>query len=153
MAKSKWPQVKEKLILVEKWCRDGLDEEQVAKNLGISRSTLEVYKKKYPDIMDALKKGKEPFITEVENALAKRALGFEWEQIKTYIRVEEGKEVKYQERVTKYCPPDVAACFILLKNKDKKGNQGEGWANNPVKLNLDRELLDFKKEMERLKLF
>ncbi len=39
MAKSKRPQVKEKLNLVEKWCRDGLDEKHVAKNLGISRST------------------------------------------------------------------------------------------------------------------
>jgi restriction endonuclease Mrr len=148
MAKSKWPQVKDRLPLVTKWARDGLTEDQICKNLGISRQTANEYKKLYPDFLDALKKGKEPFIAEVENALAKRALGFEYEETKTYIKVEEGKEVKYQERVKKYCPPDVAACSILLKNKDR-GN----WSDNPMKVDLERELLEFRKEIERMKTF
>ena len=86
MAKSKWPEVKEKLNLVEKWKRDGLTELQIAKNLGISKATLEEYKKIHPDFLAAIKRGKEVFITEVENALAKRALGFEYEETKTYIK-------------------------------------------------------------------
>lgn len=148
MAKSKWPDVKGKLILVEKWKRDGLTELQIAKNLGISKATLEMYKNQYPDFLDAIKRGKEPFIAEVENALAKRALGFEYEETKTYIKYEDGKEVKYQERSKKYYPPDVAACSILLKNKDR-GN----WSDNPMKIELDREMAEFKKEMERMKVF
>jgi eukaryotic-like serine/threonine-protein kinase len=40
MAKSKWDQVKSKLHLVEKWARDGLREDQIAKNLGISVTTF-----------------------------------------------------------------------------------------------------------------
>ena len=42
MAKSKineWLQ-EDKLILLEGWARDGLTEEQIAKNIGINRSTL-----------------------------------------------------------------------------------------------------------------
>jgi len=148
MAKSKWPQVQDKLILVEKWCRDGLTELQIAGNLGISKTTMEDYKKNYPDFLAAIKKGKEPFIAEVENALAKRALGFEYEETRTYIKYEDGKEVKYQERSKKYYPPDVAACSILLKNKDR-GN----WSDNPMKTDMERELLEFKKEMERMKNF
>jgi transposase len=148
MAKSKWPQVQERLELVKKWCRDGLSEKQIATNLRISPSTMETYKKKHPELLEALKKGKEPFLAEVENALAKRAIGFEYEETKTYIKYEEGKEVRYTEKTKKYQPPNVAACSILLKNKDR-GN----WSDNPQKLDMDRELLELKKEMERMKVF
>lgn len=72
MAKSKWPQVKNKLPLVEKWARDGLTEKQMCKNLGISRQTLNEYKKAHSDLADAIKRGKEVCITEVENALFKK---------------------------------------------------------------------------------
>lgn len=33
MAKSKWNDVKEKLLLIEAWARDGLTDEQIANNL------------------------------------------------------------------------------------------------------------------------
>ena len=34
MAKSKWEKVKDKLVLVEGWARDGLTDEQIANNNG-----------------------------------------------------------------------------------------------------------------------
>lgn len=74
MAKSKWEQVKNKLILVEGWARDGLTDEQIAENLGISKDTFYKYKKNYSDFSDSLKKGKEIVDYEVENALLKSAL-------------------------------------------------------------------------------
>lgn len=59
LAKSKWEtHVKDKLALVEGWARDGLTDEQIAKNLGISKDTFYQYKSKYPDFSDSLKKGK-----------------------------------------------------------------------------------------------
>jgi len=96
MAKSKWPQVKERLSLIEKWARDGLTEEQIAKNLGISKSTLNFYKTEHPDFLDSIKRGREPFIAEVENALVNRALGMEHKESKTYIRDEAGKITRYR---------------------------------------------------------
>lgn len=63
------------LILLEGWARDGLTDEQIASNCGVSRSTLSEWKVKYKDISDALKKGKEVVDYEVENALLKNALG------------------------------------------------------------------------------
>ncbi len=74
MAKSKWKQVKDKLVLVEGWARDGLTNEQIAEKLGINPDTLYKYQKEYPEFSEALKKGKEHIDYEVENALLKSAL-------------------------------------------------------------------------------
>lgn len=74
MAKSKWEEVKDKLMLVEGWARDGLTDEQIAENLGISTSTFYDYKSKYSEFSESLKKGKELVDYEVENALLKNAL-------------------------------------------------------------------------------
>ena len=74
MAKSKWKDIKGKLILVEGWAREGLTDEQIANNLGISTSTFYEYKKNYSEFSEALKKGKEIVDFEVENALLKNAL-------------------------------------------------------------------------------
>ncbi len=63
------------LLMIEGWARDGLTDAQISKNMGISRSTLNEWKKKYPDISDTLKRSKEVVDQEVENSLLKRALG------------------------------------------------------------------------------
>ena len=59
MAKGKYEKWLEPdgLLLLEGWARSGLTDEQIAKNMGISRSTLNDWKNKYPDISDTLKKG------------------------------------------------------------------------------------------------
>lgn len=64
----------ERLILLEGWARDGLTDEQIAKNMGITRKTLAEWKIKYSDIGDTLKKGKEVVDFQVENALLSSAL-------------------------------------------------------------------------------
>lgn len=64
----------DKLILLEGWARDGLTEEQIAKNMGIGRTTLYEWKQKEPNIANTIKKGKEVVDFEVENALLKNAL-------------------------------------------------------------------------------
>lgn len=74
MAKSKWEQVKDKLILVEGWARDGLTDEQIAKNLGISKTTFYKFKEKHSELSELLKKGKEVVDYQVENALLQSAL-------------------------------------------------------------------------------
>ena len=134
--------------MVEKWSRDGLTEDQIAKNLGISRSTMTDYKNRYPVILATIKRGRNACVAEIENALVKRALGFEFEETRTYIKDEGGRIIKYTEKTKKYVPPDVGACAILLKNKDK-GN----WADNPMKLDIEREMLEFRKKLEEMKMF
>ena len=74
MAKSKWEEVKDKLILVEGWARDGLTNEQIAENLNIGKTTFYKLLKEHPELSERLKKGKEVVDYEVENALLKNAL-------------------------------------------------------------------------------
>jgi hypothetical protein len=153
MAVSKWPQVRDNLDLVKKWARDGIREKDMSTMLRIAYSTFSEYKLKYSELRDALKEGKQPFIAQLENNLIKRANGFEYEETKTYVRIEGDKEVKYQEKTRKYSPPDVAANYILLKNKDKDDNGRAKWSDNPAKIELERELTAIKKQVEELKLF
>lgn len=76
MAKGKYEKwlKKENLLLLEGWARDGLTDEQIAKNIGIGERTLYEWKEKYPQISQSLKKGKEVVDYEVENALLSSAL-------------------------------------------------------------------------------
>ncbi|WP_367566890.1 transposase [Lacrimispora sp.] len=60
------------LLLLEAWARDGLTDEQTAHSLSITPSTYYEWKKKYPEISEALKRGKEVVDILVENALLKR---------------------------------------------------------------------------------
>jgi hypothetical protein len=77
MARGKYQewQTPERLALLEGWARDGLTDEQIAHNIGIRRPTLYDWKKKYSDISDALKKGKEIVDQMVAGSLIRRALG------------------------------------------------------------------------------
>lgn len=122
MAKGKFQEwlTPEGLLKIEGWARDGLIDEQIAKNMGISRSTLNVWKTKYPDISDALKKGKEVVDREVENALLKRALGYRYtETTKEAVKDPETGEVKMTvtKEVTKQVSPDTTAQIFWLKNR------------------------------------
>lgn len=75
MAKPKYfTHVEPKLELIEGWARDGLTDEQIAKNLGIAYSTFREYRNKYSALSTALKKGKEVVDYEVEKALLNKAL-------------------------------------------------------------------------------
>ncbi|MCB6366523.1 helix-turn-helix domain-containing protein [Intestinibacillus massiliensis] len=57
------------------WARDGLTQAQVAGRLGVSLRTLAVWQRRFPEIADALRRGKEVVDYEVENALLQSALG------------------------------------------------------------------------------
>lgn len=116
MAKGKYEKWLEpdNLLLLQAWARDGLTDEQIAHNMGIRRATLYVWKKKYPYISDALKRGKEVVDVEVENALLKRALGYDYNEI-TEIR--ENGVVTQRKIVKKYMAPDVTAQIFWVKNR------------------------------------
>lgn len=64
----------ENLTLIKGWARDGLTNEQIAKNMGISVKTLYEWQKTKSEFRNALKKGKEVADYEVENALFKAAI-------------------------------------------------------------------------------
>lgn len=134
MAKGKYQEwiEPEGLLKLEGWARDGLTDEQISSNMGITTSTLYVWKNKYSEISEALKRGKEVIDRQVENALLRRALGYKYDEV----TIEGGVETK---RVTKEVVPDTTAQIFWLKNRkpdvwrDKKdvGLAGELNTNNP----------------------
>lgn len=118
IAKSKYEtDVKPRLIEIEAWKRDGLTDEQIFKNLGISRDTFYKYKEKYTDFSDALKKGKEVADIEVENALFKRAIGYKYKEVIKEVKEIDGKKTTYIKEVVKEMPGDVGAQIFWLKNR------------------------------------
>jgi hypothetical protein len=137
------------LILIEDWARQGLTEEQIAKNMGIGLTTFKQWKKKYQPIWTALKKGKAPIDFEVENALLKRALGFEYEETETVFEDVDGKPKKRIKKTIKYVPPDTSACIFWLKNR--KPNHWRKM-NEAVENKLKAETEKLLKEAEALKL-
>lgn len=63
------------LTLLEGWARDGLTDEQIAHNCGITATTLYDWKNRFTEISETLKRGKEVVDYQVENALLNKALG------------------------------------------------------------------------------
>jgi hypothetical protein len=102
------------LLLLQKWARDGLTDEQIAKKCRINTATMYDWKKKYSEISEALKKGKEIADTEVENALFKRAIGFRCVDVRE--ELEAGMLTK-EIKTIKFIPPDVTAGIFWLKNR------------------------------------
>lgn len=103
------------------WARDGLTDEQIAANIGINRCTLYDWIKRYDNISNAIKKGKEPVDIQVENALLRRALGYDYEETITEIEdLGNNKTKKHVRRVTKHVPPDTTAQIFWLKNRKPK---------------------------------
>ncbi|MFL0198125.1 transposase [Clostridium sp. WILCCON 0269] len=137
MRKSKWDDVKENLILVEGWARDGLTNEQIAHNLGINADTLYEYKKKYSEFSEALKKGKEVVDLAVENALLKSALGFEYEE---EVVTNKGDVVT----VRRFERPSVTAQIFWLKNRKPavwRDKQELAVSNNNIVVTLEDDVL------------
>ena len=64
----------EGLTLISGWARAGLNNEQIAKNIGVNISTFYAWQKKHEEFSEVLKKSKEVADFEVENALYKSAL-------------------------------------------------------------------------------
>ena len=129
------------LSQISEWISD-YDEAQIAtEKLGIAVSSWENYKKKYPELQEALKNGRLNLISELKMSLKKKARGFTYEETKTTIREENGKQIKVVEKYKKYCAPDVGAIHLLLKNLDPD------WTNDDkTTIDLKREQLELAKQ-------
>lgn len=129
----KWLEL-ENLVLIEGWARDGLTDEQIASNMGISKQTFYVWKKKYADFSDSLKKGKEVVDRLVENALLKRALGYEYEEVSE--KFEHG--ILTERKVTKkQVVPDTTAQIFFLKNRRPQEWRDKREVDNKVEFEDD----------------
>ena len=112
----------EQLLIIEGWARDGLTDEQIALNIGVSVRTLYRWKNNFWQICQALKKGKEVSDRQVDNALFKRAIGYDYEEIRE--KIKDG--IVIEKTVTKkHEPGDTTAQIFWLKNR-----KATFWNNN-----------------------
>lgn len=124
---------------IEEWAKSGLIDEQIAKNMGIGTSTLYEWKNRFPEIVEALKRGKEIVDQEVENALLKRALGYQYVEVRTE---REGEGPAKITETVKEVLPDVGAQIFWLKNRqpekwrDKQSIEHSGPAGGPLQIVL-----------------
>lgn len=151
MAKGKYQEwlTEDSLLVIEGWARNGLTNEQIAHNIGISKNTFYRWIDSYSDFRDSLKKGRKPLNIILENTLIKKALGY---QDTESIVIEEKEIDGVKETTTKTTvrnyPPETASLIFALKNRYK-----EQYKANPLseteeeikeqelnKLKLDNEL-------------
>ena len=130
MSKNKYDtHVLPKLALVEAWARDGLSQEQIAHNLGVADSTFRSYKEAHPALSAALARGKEVVDVEVENALLKKAKGYDFTEVTKQLKTdpETGEPVMVvTKEVTRHMPGDVTAQMFWLANR-----RPEHWKYRP----------------------
>lgn len=132
MAKGKYADwiTPEGLLKIEGWARDGLTDEQISRNMGIGTTTLYRWKDEFEEIREALKRGKEVVDREVENALLKRALGYEYtETTREAVKNPDSGDIEMRvtKEVTKKVIPDTTAQIFWLKNR-----KPDKWRDKPA---------------------
>lgn len=121
MAKSKYDNViTPNLKLIERWYRNGSTDEEVSQKLNISKTTLYKYVEDHSELSELRKKSKEIIDSEVEEALLKKSLGYEYTETTREERWNNDTkkyEMAITKEVTKQVAPDTTAMIFWLKNR------------------------------------
>ena len=107
---------KEHVIIAD--CRNGVDNLGIARRIGCSKTTF--YKlSKYNVFRELLKEGKEISDLNVESALYKRAMGYEYEETTTEVVVDKDGNgtTTFVRKTKKQIAPDTTAQIFWLKNR------------------------------------
>lgn len=119
----------------------GATNEEIAKAFGISLSSIYKYKAEKKEFADAFARGREKVIFDIKAALLKKALGYEYQEKKQYIKKDEsGENITYTEITTKHQPPSETAGAMLLRNYDN------GWIDkDSTTTELHKQEMELKK--------
>lgn len=93
---------------IEKLVEKGYTELSIAKKYGVSEQTFNTYKKKHPELVSALKRGRATVESLVRNAILELALGG--------YKTETKDTPKGIVETVKYYPPNLPACLQILRN-------------------------------------
>lgn len=121
-------------VQVEKLCKLGATDTEIADFFGVVESTINLWKTEYPEFSESVKKGKIWADAEVAHSFHKRATGYKYDEV-TYEKlaeaeggmkvgdegdIEDTKKETYKRKVvTKEVPPDGGAALNWLKNRQK----------------------------------
>lgn len=109
--------------MLEGWARDGLTDEEIAKKMGICPATLYVWKERFAEIAESIKKGKAVIDYEVEQTLLKKAMGHTIKETRKEVDANGKKRVV---EIVREVPPDTAALIFWLRNR-----KPDRWRNHP----------------------
>ena len=148
-------QVLPRLEFVIAASRMGNSEEEIARQLGVSYSTFREYKKKHPELVEALREGAEDANGAVINSLFKRALGYNARITKAFKLkkpiIRDGKKIAEEEVIElaeeeSHIPADTKAVIFWLTNR-----QPGKWRANPDLNALEATLKPNRELLEKIK--
>lgn len=117
MAKGKYEQwrTEEGLTLLRGWTRDGLTDAEIAARIGVRRQTVYEWMNRYPDIADAMRRGREVVNYAIEDTLIRRVTGYDTVETRKEYDAD-GNVVRVVDQV-KHIPPDTNAISFWLTNR------------------------------------
>lgn len=98
------------LAKIEAWRRDGCTIEECRLKMGIANSTLRRWRDEHPEIAEAMRRGADDFDDEVEAALMRAAIGYDYEE-------EALDKEGFVHKVKKHQPANITAMIFWLKNR------------------------------------
>lgn len=114
---------------VEKLCKLGATDREIAEFFDIAESTLNLWKSTHPKFMESIKKGKMLADAEVAEKLYRRATGYSHPDVD--IKVIDDQIVL--TRLTKHYAPDTAAAIFWLKNRRNRADiEAQKWADKQL---------------------
>lgn len=132
--------------------KNGAIDKEIFKQLGISKTSFYKYQEQFPEFMDSIKKGKESPDDNVEGALYIRAVGYDYEEQVTEVRISEDgtQHTTLVRTFKKHMPGDVTAQIFRLKNRRPKewrdaknieltDKDGASLAPKPIEITIKRE--------------
>lgn len=128
---------------VKKQAAKGKTDVELAKHFGVSKRTLERWKKDFPVFWHSLKVGKNMSDDKVEAGLYQRAMGYSHPEEKIFQN--NGRIVRTQ--TIKHYPPNLTAQIFWLKNRQPKK-----WRDlfNSIEEKIEKVELN-KKEIKKLR--
>jgi hypothetical protein len=129
--------------------KNGATVKEIAAALDIAESTLNKYKAEKTELSAAFTCGRANIVIDIRAALLKKALGYEYQEKKQYIRKDEnGENVTYTEITTKHQPPSETAGAMLLRNYD------ENWIDkDSITTQLKQQEFELRKAMQENNIF
>lgn len=131
----------------EQYAKDGYLDKQIAEILGVSVYTFSRWSKKYPQLGQALKRGRDVANIELKRAMLKTASGYEIEETETTVILDKNQQPKgyRQTKRKRHIPPSTTMQIFLAKNRMPEEfrdvNRHEVEMSGSLKVNTLAELM------------
>lgn len=130
--------------------REGVTEEEIARSLGVCKSTFENYKNQFPELREALSKDKgADVLKRLVNAGIESACGsYKTNKVTRYKANENGDPVLASiDEYETWQPPNPALNKFYVMNYGRD----QGFSNNPLEYDLQKQKQEFLEKIEKAK--